>query len=124
MSTPTTDAAKFVETPDQLAWRTEFGRLCNVQKELHDEMALLTPTLELTMKYEKLYILASDNIMHHCVPDVDEYRVRFRNSAHNRPRIVPIGGGEDPTRAFYDWDDYFFGRKFENYCVSSYFKRG
>ena len=57
MSTPTTEAPKFVETPEQLAWRTELtemNRLCDIERRLRDEMALLPRTDELMKHYETI----------------------------------------------------------------------
>jgi hypothetical protein len=111
MSTTTTD------TTDP-----ERQRLYAVEKQLRTEMALLYPTQELMMKYEKLYILANDNIMHHAYPNINEYREYFNKIKHARPDIVPIGVNEDSTRAFYDWNQYFLVRKPIDYWVSAFFK--
>ena len=126
MSTPTTDTK---------TWLKEMGRLLDVQTQLCNEMKLLPRTKELMMKYEKLYLRASDNAMRHHHPRMierlNERREEFKLLHRNRPDVVAsamrgfdeeIQAIEESQPKVYDWDAYFLNRTLYDYHVSGYFR--
>ena len=136
MSTPTTETPKFAETPDQLAWRTEMNRLCDIERRLRDEMALLPRTDELMKHYEKIYTEANDNIRRHNYPGMIEALIAQRELIDNTngsrdyeiknlddsiARLLKEQRAISAGRKDSDWDIYFSIRKPEQYFVNLYF---
>ena len=139
MSTPTTDAPKFVETPGWWCpWMIEHKRLYDIDNQLRDEMALLPRTDELMKHYEKIYTESDDNIRRHHYPSQIEALIAQRELIDNtngsrdyeinrcdesiaslRQQQRAISAGRKDS----DWDIYFSIRKPEEYFVNVYFPR-